>query len=94
MLEVLYFTTCCLFLRCHVEGKRATGEPLFIRKFCSCLLVDVRTCAHVTQKNQALGAARIPVGVHMFLHSRGQVVYIAPLLLLLLRLLQLLLVLR
>ena len=56
----------------------------------------MRTCARVTQnkKHQALGAARVAVGVHMFLHSRGQVVYIAPLLLLLLLLLQLLLVLR
>ena len=83
-----------LVLRCHVGGKRATGKPLFIRKFCSCLLVDVRTCAHVTRKKQALEPARIAVTVHMFLHSRGQVVYIAPLLLLLLLLLQLLLVLR
>ena len=94
MLEVLSFTACCLFLRCHVKGKRATGELLFTRKFCSCLLVDVRACAHVTHKKQALEAARIAVDVHMFLYSRGQVVCIAPLLLLVLLLLQLLLVLR
>ena len=94
MIDILSSTACCLLLRCHVEQKRATGEFLFTRTFCNCLLGDVRTCAHVTRKKPAFEPARIAVTVHMFLHSRDQIVYIAPLLLLLLRLLQLLLVLR
>ena len=51
----------------------------------------MRTCARVTQnkKQQALEPAHVTVGVHMFLHSSEQVVYIAPVLLVPLGILQL-----
>ena len=43
----------------------------------------MRTCTHVTQNenHEALNTARVTVSVHMFLHSREQVGYIAPVLL-------------
>ena len=43
----------------------------------------MRTCARVTQnkRHATLNTARVTVSVHMFLHSREQVGYIAPVLL-------------
>ena len=43
----------------------------------------MRTCARVTQnkRHATLNIARVTVSVHMFLHSREQVGYIAPVLL-------------